>query len=260
MDTNSLSPEPSHGASYPPTPIFTPTAPTEPVAAFVPSAAHIRRRAKGHVPRPINAFMLFRSWLCATGELGSDNRTVSVVAGERWKAMPPAARAPFMRGAEIEKEKHRRMYPDYKYAPAAVRKARPALKAGAGSTRSGSRSRARTGFSAGAAELPEAGQSSRCDTASRGASKSPASPVATFFYDTLQYPSRSPTPIAAASPTDSISPAYTSTPVYLQHPAAQACTPELITDEGEFVPTEHIPDLHLGDSWGAKVRLFPYSR
>ncbi|EIN09826.1 sox transcription factor 8, partial [Punctularia strigosozonata HHB-11173 SS5] len=74
-------------------------------------------REPGHIPRPVNAFILFRSHLNATEFAGSNNRELSKVAGERWRAMSDEEKRKFVLGAEVEKAKHAEMYPGYKYTP-----------------------------------------------------------------------------------------------------------------------------------------------
>ncbi|EIN09635.1 hypothetical protein PUNSTDRAFT_36326, partial [Punctularia strigosozonata HHB-11173 SS5] len=43
----------------------------------------------------------------------------SMIAGAYWNGMSDEEKAPFERLAEIAKEEHARLYPNYKYAPAA---------------------------------------------------------------------------------------------------------------------------------------------
>lgn len=82
---------------------------------------HAKKRAPGHIPRPPNAFLCFRSefWEMEKQrpESERDHRQISVLAGERWRSLSEAGRAPFKRMAEEYKKLHAKQYPDYKYAP-----------------------------------------------------------------------------------------------------------------------------------------------
>ncbi|KAI0700414.1 hypothetical protein BC835DRAFT_1304090 [Cytidiella melzeri] len=87
-------------------------------AAFVPRSSHSRRRKEGHIPRPPNAFMLFRSHLWAERKIPErDHRQISRIAGNVWNKMSPEQKGPFQERAVQEKERHAQLYPDYKYAP-----------------------------------------------------------------------------------------------------------------------------------------------
>ncbi|KAG5646745.1 hypothetical protein DXG03_002427 [Asterophora parasitica] len=75
----------------------------------------------GHVPRPKNAFIFFRSYFYQTLG-GNDQNQISVAAGKAWKALPLE-----------EKRLHQINHPDYTYAPgfkggAPKRKAAPKRK------------------------------------------------------------------------------------------------------------------------------------
>lgn len=90
--------------------------------AFIPRPSRSHRRGKqGHIPRPSNAFMLFRSDLCAKEKLKSiverDNCQISRIAGHLWNKLSERDRAPYKRRAEAEKKRHAKTYPGYKYAP-----------------------------------------------------------------------------------------------------------------------------------------------
>ncbi|KAH0838602.1 hypothetical protein J3R83DRAFT_6924 [Lanmaoa asiatica] len=65
---------------------------------FTPGSSHTRNRKEGHIPRPPNAFMVFRSWLWNKDNLKNierDNRNVSRIAGRYWNELSEAERAPF---------------------------------------------------------------------------------------------------------------------------------------------------------------------
>ncbi|EIN13474.1 hypothetical protein PUNSTDRAFT_58938, partial [Punctularia strigosozonata HHB-11173 SS5] len=74
------------------------------------------------IPRPPNAFILFRSHFIASRKVSTDvenqNNKLSMIIGHVWKGMSAEEKRPFERLADIEKEKHAQLYPDYKYSPA----------------------------------------------------------------------------------------------------------------------------------------------
>ncbi|KEP51041.1 HMG (high mobility group) box protein [Rhizoctonia solani 123E] len=95
-------------------------------AALAPEPAkkpsHSRKRSPGHIPRPRNAFILFRSHYVAAQlipqKVENDHRHISKIIGEIWNKLSPAERLIWEQKADIEKERHSRMYPDYRYKPA----------------------------------------------------------------------------------------------------------------------------------------------
>ncbi|KAG6812219.1 hypothetical protein H0H92_003840 [Tricholoma furcatifolium] len=69
-----------------------------------------------HIPRPKNAFILFRSSFYQ--QLGGSNQNqISVDAGKAWKALSAKQKEPFQALAEKEKHEHRMKHPHYTYAP-----------------------------------------------------------------------------------------------------------------------------------------------
>ncbi|KAF8057470.1 hypothetical protein FPV67DRAFT_564576 [Lyophyllum atratum] len=65
-----------------------------------------------HVPRPKNAFILYRSHFYQT--LGGDDQNqISVAAGKAWKALCDEEKLPFQLMAEKEKRDHRVRFPHY---------------------------------------------------------------------------------------------------------------------------------------------------
>ncbi|KAK0210078.1 high mobility group box domain-containing protein, partial [Desarmillaria ectypa] len=72
------------------------------------------------VPRPPNAFMLFRSdyWRENKDTIHErDHREISRICGELWRALPPAEKQVYTVKASRAKEDHLAKYPDYKFAP-----------------------------------------------------------------------------------------------------------------------------------------------
>ncbi|KZT24013.1 hypothetical protein NEOLEDRAFT_1052092, partial [Neolentinus lepideus HHB14362 ss-1] len=72
-----------------------------------------------HIPRPKNAFILFRCDYVKrrTKSKSGDGASVSKRAGEEWRKLPASEKARYHARAEEEKRRHRIRYPDYAYKP-----------------------------------------------------------------------------------------------------------------------------------------------
>lgn len=78
--------------------------------------SHARKQPPGHIPRPRNAFILFRSALLRQDKLPSgapkDHRKISRFAGALWHELDDEQREPWLKLAEKEKATHTdRYYP-----------------------------------------------------------------------------------------------------------------------------------------------------
>ncbi|CAE6488424.1 unnamed protein product [Rhizoctonia solani] len=97
----------------------TPASPTPEPAA---KKSHGRKRPPGYIPRPRNAFILFRSHYVAAqlipGKVENDHRHISKIIGEIWNKLAPTERLIWEQKADIEKARHSRQYPGYRYKPA----------------------------------------------------------------------------------------------------------------------------------------------
>lgn len=81
-----------------------------------------------YVPRPKNAFIIFRSFFYRTCG-GSDQNQISVDAGKAWRALPDEQKKPFQLAADREKQEHQVKFPYYTYAPGgALRRKNSAVK------------------------------------------------------------------------------------------------------------------------------------
>jgi hypothetical protein len=83
-------------------------------------SSHSRKKEEGHIPRPPNAFIVFRSCLWNNEDfksLESDHRNVSRIAGERWRNLSDDEKEPFVQMAKEAKAAHAKLYPNYKYSP-----------------------------------------------------------------------------------------------------------------------------------------------
>lgn len=100
--------------------------------------SHARKTPPGHIKRPPNAFILFRSHCCTPpdspsavnfsapgtpsakqlSELGiTDHRHISRITSHLWKSLTSVERGFWERQAVIKKEEHKVLFPDYKYKP-----------------------------------------------------------------------------------------------------------------------------------------------
>ncbi|RPD58439.1 HMG-box, partial [Lentinus tigrinus ALCF2SS1-6] len=84
-------------------------------------SSHSRKRDPDYVPRPPNAFMIFRSELWSKEKIKAtverDHRQISRIAGQLWNQLSPAQRAPYHAKADEAKRLHAITYPNYKYTP-----------------------------------------------------------------------------------------------------------------------------------------------
>ncbi|KAK2461729.1 hypothetical protein APHAL10511_006192 [Amanita phalloides] len=87
-----------------------------------------RSRTRNHIPRPRNAFMIFRSEFCAREKISRsverDHRHISRIIGYYWNKLPESEKDVWRRKAEQEKSEHLRKYPGYRFTPT-VRSKRP---------------------------------------------------------------------------------------------------------------------------------------
>lgn len=73
------------------------------------------------VTRPINSFMLFRSWLIRSGKLppGEERRqqNVSKIAGRAWRMLDEGSKSVWRDEASRHLKQHEKNHPDYKFSP-----------------------------------------------------------------------------------------------------------------------------------------------
>ncbi|KAL0953102.1 hypothetical protein HGRIS_004373 [Hohenbuehelia grisea] len=82
---------------------------------------HHRKRPDDHIPRPPNAFILYRSWCIKGGSVPESVETnhsvISKIIGRMWKALPKAERDVWSTRARVALEEHRARYPKYSFRP-----------------------------------------------------------------------------------------------------------------------------------------------
>lgn len=85
----------------------------------VPSST--RPRPANYVPRPRNAFMIFRSEFWANDKISRtiehDHRHISRIIGHYWNEMPDVEKQVWRVKAEQEKLEHMQRYPGYRFSP-----------------------------------------------------------------------------------------------------------------------------------------------
>ncbi|KAG8695057.1 hypothetical protein FRC09_009417, partial [Ceratobasidium sp. 395] len=93
--------------------------------------SHARKMSAGHILRPRNAFIIFRSTMIRDGaiteSMEKDHGNISTICGMLWRKLSPPEKLKYQRMADLEKEQHRIANPGYKYAPK-TRKEPPARR------------------------------------------------------------------------------------------------------------------------------------
>ncbi|KAH6900871.1 high mobility group box domain-containing protein, partial [Coprinopsis sp. MPI-PUGE-AT-0042] len=84
--------------------------------------SHSRAHPPGYIPRPRNAFFIFRSAFYKSHKEDDDDSKInqqdlSKQVAIIWNEMNEDEREPFVLQAEEEKRRHAEMYPGYIYAP-----------------------------------------------------------------------------------------------------------------------------------------------
>lgn len=75
-----------------------------------------------HIPRPPNAFILFRSAFIRSRKISpsieGNHSTLSKIIGQLWRGLPLLERKEWEEKAKIAQEEHRMRYPDWRFKPA----------------------------------------------------------------------------------------------------------------------------------------------
>lgn len=84
-------------------------------------SGHGRKKPINHIPRPPNAFILFRSAFVknqhVSSEVETNHSTLSKIIGLTWKSLPKEERQIWYARAKIEQDEHKRKYPSYAFKP-----------------------------------------------------------------------------------------------------------------------------------------------
>ncbi|KIP07231.1 hypothetical protein PHLGIDRAFT_89850, partial [Phlebiopsis gigantea 11061_1 CR5-6] len=80
-----------------------------------------KRRSQGYIPRPPNAFMLFRANFVrqkhVPGSIETNHGSLSKIIGNCWKALPEQEKKIWESRAKKAKAEHKEMYPHYRFKP-----------------------------------------------------------------------------------------------------------------------------------------------
>ncbi|KAI0289237.1 hypothetical protein B0F90DRAFT_1658827 [Multifurca ochricompacta] len=80
-----------------------------------------KRRSQGYIPRPPNAFMLFRADFVrqkhVPGSIETNHGSLSKIIGNCWHALPLEERRVWEIKAKHAKAEHKQMYPNYRFRP-----------------------------------------------------------------------------------------------------------------------------------------------
>ncbi|KAI9511051.1 hypothetical protein F5148DRAFT_437141 [Russula earlei] len=86
---------------------------------------HGKKKADDHIPRPPNAFILFRSSFIkcrhVSTEVETNHSTLSKIIGLTWQNMPHEERQIWHSKAKIAQAEHKRKFPDYAFRPSHVK-------------------------------------------------------------------------------------------------------------------------------------------
>ncbi|KAL9933732.1 hypothetical protein V8E36_007390 [Tilletia maclaganii] len=118
--TASMSPSAFSSATTTTTTTPHPGAKTEPGPNTKP-IPHTRKMPDGHIKRPPNAFMLYRSHIQTSGQAQmkeKDQSNASRIAGMLWRSISDEERAHWHAEAALAKQRHAAEHPEYKYKPA----------------------------------------------------------------------------------------------------------------------------------------------
>ncbi|KAI9062083.1 hypothetical protein FKP32DRAFT_1612755 [Trametes sanguinea] len=84
-------------------------------------AAHGKKKPENHIPRPPNAFILFRSSFIknqhVSSEVETNHSTLSKIIGLTWQNLPHEERQVWHTKAKIALEEHKRKFPQYAFRP-----------------------------------------------------------------------------------------------------------------------------------------------
>lgn len=86
-----------------------------------PSRTSPRNKNPDHIPRPRNAFMLFRSAFAAAQKISvkieRDNRHITRIIAHCWNSLSDAEKQVWRDKAAVEKAQHAERYPNYRFSP-----------------------------------------------------------------------------------------------------------------------------------------------
>ncbi|KAG6333834.1 hypothetical protein ID866_5253 [Astraeus odoratus] len=103
------------------------------------TTGHSKKRDASYIPRPPNAFILFRSSFIRSQQVPEkvegNHSTLSKIIGKYWKTLPREEREVWEAKALVAQAEHRRRYPDWRFRPGANALAKIKVKDGPANTR-----------------------------------------------------------------------------------------------------------------------------
>ncbi|KAF8554125.1 hypothetical protein OG21DRAFT_1509270 [Imleria badia] len=97
-------------------------------------ASHGKKRDASYIPRPPNAFILFRSSFIRSQQVPEkvegNHSTLSKIIGKYWKTLPREEREVWEAKALVAQAEHRKRYPDWRFRPGANALAKVKVKDG----------------------------------------------------------------------------------------------------------------------------------
>lgn len=122
------------------TPPDSPLSPDDASSTMTPSStyrgSHGKKRDASYIPRPPNAFILYRSSFIRsqqiTGKVEGNHSNLSKIIGMCWKALSREDRKAWEEKAVTAQAEHRKRYPDWRFRPGANAMARLKFKDGGG--------------------------------------------------------------------------------------------------------------------------------
>ncbi|KII89771.1 hypothetical protein PLICRDRAFT_39935 [Plicaturopsis crispa FD-325 SS-3] len=118
--------DPFSADSYPNSPsesVLFPSSPSDSTASgpTVRRPTHSKKKPENHIPRPPNAFILFRSSFIKGQHVSTDvetnHSTLSKIIGLTWQNLPPEERAVWHAKAKAALDDHKRRFPQYAFRP-----------------------------------------------------------------------------------------------------------------------------------------------
>ncbi|KAK7685511.1 hypothetical protein QCA50_011376 [Cerrena zonata] len=106
----------------PPRSMFIYSPPTSPILGPM-KTSHAKKRDPSYIPRPPNAFILFRSHFIRAqhipGKTEGNHSALSKIIGKYWKTLPREEREVWEAKAIVAQAEHRKRYPDWRFRPSA---------------------------------------------------------------------------------------------------------------------------------------------
>ncbi|KAF9459629.1 hypothetical protein BDZ94DRAFT_1171276, partial [Collybia nuda] len=91
------------------------------IVSAPPRGSHGKKRDASYIPRPPNAFILYRSSFIksqqVTDKVEGNHSNLSKIIGKYWKTLPQAERDEWEAKAVLAQAEHRARYPDWRFRP-----------------------------------------------------------------------------------------------------------------------------------------------